>query len=378
MANILVIDDEKIMLKLLETKLKLAGHAAMTCDSGQEGVKWAETKQPELIITDLMMPDLTGYELCKQVRANPATRTIPIIVFSARFQPIDRQTALDAGATEYLSKTTDLNLLIERIEQILAAGQQPSSPTRVGVILGLFSLRGGVGATSLCVNIAIALALLNKTRVALLELTPHGGHAALMLGMRPAGSITDLLAAATEKLSLQQIKPHLLAHESGVYLLAAPHTYESGSFLNDYRLEHLLKTIQVNFPFVIIDLPHALAPPLLPILQAFNRLGVLLSPDLPSIQSTSVALQGLSQLGIAEEKSALVINQTLAHEALPPDSLSKALKRPILAHIPYDPAMIKAVNSGKPLVINHPKSAAAAAIARLARAMTNGQPGGPG
>ena len=98
MANILVIDDDKNILRLLEFTLKRAGHTIVTCVDGMQGLAQAEAQKPDLIVADVMMPNMTGYEFCKQARGKPTLKETPIIVFSARFQPIDKQTALKAGA----------------------------------------------------------------------------------------------------------------------------------------------------------------------------------------------------------------------------------------------------------------------------------------
>ena len=82
-----------------------------------------------------------------------------------------------------------------------------------------------------------------------------------------------------------------------------------------------------------------------------------------------MALQGLTRLGIADNKIVLVVNNILSQGALPMEMIQKTVKRPILANIPFEPEMIKAVNSGKPLLLSSPQSAAAAAIAKLANAL---------
>jgi MinD-like ATPase involved in chromosome partitioning or flagellar assembly len=82
-----------------------------------------------------------------------------------------------------------------------------------------------------------------------------------------------------------------------------------------------------------------------------------------------MALQGLTRLGIADNRIVLIVNHTLAQGALPLEIIQKTVRRPVLATIPFEPEMIKAINSGKPLMISSPQSAGAAAIAKLAGAL---------
>lgn len=367
MANILLVDDDKNILRLLEFTLKRAGHNVTMCDDGPQGLAQIKVNPPDLIVADVMMPKMTGYEFCKQVRTKLGLKETPIIMFSARFQPVDKQTALDAGATDYLSKSTSPDVLIHRITELLPAAQPPAPTTHATI--GLFSLRGGTGVTSLAVNLAIAVALTKKTQPALVDLTPLGGHAALMLGVRPTSSVADALFASKDEVTLDSIKPHFIQHNTGVHILASALNYDHVLHLNDNRLEQLVAALKSGFPYTILDIPHILEPRLAPTLHLFDKIAILLSPDMPSLQSAAMALQGLTRLGLTDNKIMLVVNNTLAQGALPVEIIQKTVKRPILANIPFEAEMLKAVNSGKPLLLSSPQSPAAAAIAKLANSL---------
>lgn len=368
MANILVIDDDKNILRLIEFALKRAGHTLITSLDGVQGLAKAQAERPDLIVVDVMMPKMTGYEFCRQARSKPVLKETPIIIFSARFQPVDKKTALEAGATDYLPKTTSPDDLIKRINELLAETETPVVALRK--VIGLFSLRGGSGVTSLAVNLAIVLALTHKTPTALVDLAQLGGHAALMLGLRPTSSVAEVLATSKNDFSLDKIKPHLIRHNSGVQLLASAHLYGHELSLTDERLEKLIRTFKSTFSFTVIDIPPLLEPHFASTLQLFDKLLLILSPDVPSLQSTAIALQGLNRLRIAKNRIALVVNNVTPQGSLPLVAIEKAIKRPILAHIPFEPEMIKAVNRAKPLLLNSPKCAGAAAIARLANTLS--------
>ncbi len=367
MAKILIVDDDKDILRLLEFALKRSGYSVLACPDGIQGLAAVEAQKPDLIVADVMMPKMTGYDFCKQVRAKPEGKEIPIIVFSARFQPIDKQTALDAGATDYLPKSTSPDVLLQHITELLAGAGQSVT----WAVIGFFSLRGGTGVTSLAINSAIAMTLIQKTKVALIDLTPLGGHAALMLGLRPTSSVVDALSTSGNNLSLDSIRPHFIEHRSGVQLLASTLNYEHQLSAYDNRLEQLVTTLKSGFAFTIFDIPHILEPRLAPILKLFDKISLVLSPDVPSLQSTAMALQGLTRLGIPDNKIMLVVNQVAPQSSLPVETIQKAVKRPIAANIPFEPDMIKAVNNGKPLILSSPKSAGAGAIVQLANRLLN-------
>lgn len=363
MANILVIDDDADIQRLLQFALKRAGHTVAISSDGQQGLAQAEDQSPDLIVCDIMMPRMTGYEFCRQARTKPVLKDTPIIVFSARFQPVDRQTALEAGATEYLSKSTAPDELVKRIEELIP--DTPKAPTARGMV-ALFSLRGGVGVTSLSVNLAIALALSRKTKTSLIDMALIGGHAALMLGVRPTSSISNLLASANENFTPKTMAPHFIQHSSGVQLLASDPAYGNNFSLGDNRLLQMMPALKSIYRFNVLDIPHILEPHFSPALQLLDKVILVLSSDMPSVQSTAIALQGLVKMGMDDSKINLVVNQVAQYNVLPTETIQKALKRPILAAIPFDPGMIKAVNSGKPLLLSNPQSNTSKSIAILA------------
>ncbi len=365
MANILIIDDDKDILRLLEFTLKRVGHTVITAKNGEEGLKITRAQKPNLIVCDIMMPKMTGYDFCKHVRADQNIQNIPIIAFSARFQPIDKQTALEAGATDYLSKSTAPNALLARIVELL-----PHTPptTKEGVV-GVFSLRGGVGVTCLAINLAIALKVTQKSDVALLDMALQGGHAAVMLGLRPTSNVAQIMTTLVGNFSASTVKPHFINHSSGVALLASAPAFVEDTPFSGHNLSDLVKSVRAAFSITILDIPHLLETRSVPLLQNLDKVILVLSPDMPSLQSTAIALQGFNKLGLSNNNILLAVNQTTPRHALSLEIIQKALKRPIQATIPFEADMTKAVNSGKPLLLSNPRSPVAAAIGKLANSI---------
>lgn len=361
MAHILIIDDDQDILRLLEFSFKRSGHSVSISSNGVQALTQAEIENPDLIICDVMMPKMTGYDFCKQARSKPALKETPIVIFSARFQPIDQQTALDAGATEYLAKTVAPDVLVSRIEELLPK----TPPPTLGKTVGLFSMKGGTGVTSLAVNLAIALKLVHKTGTILADLASVGGHAALMLGVRPTSSLPKLLSTDEPNFTSEMIQPHLVDHSSGVQLLASLPVFSEAVFPKN-RLEPLVQGLKSTFDFTVLDVPHLLESPSSPVLALLDKIILVLSPDMPSIQSTVIALQGLARLGVDEHKINLVVNQIVPHHSLPLQTIQKVVKRPISIAVPFESEMLRAANSGKPLLLANPQTPAAAAIGKLA------------
>ena len=119
-SNILVVDDNPDKLSLIEAALNLAGYNVTTATDGDEALASIESYQPDLVITDVMMPRMNGYELAQRIRANPVTKFIPVIMQTAAGRRSeDLRRANEAGALGYITDPTDLDLLLARTRTLL-------------------------------------------------------------------------------------------------------------------------------------------------------------------------------------------------------------------------------------------------------------------
>ncbi len=120
MAKILAAEDERDIRDLIAFTLRFAGHEVTTATNGEEAVVMAEQVQPDLILLDVRMPRMNGYDACRAIKANPRLKDIPVIFLSAKGQESEVQAGLQAGAEEYLLKPFAPDQLIERVRAILA------------------------------------------------------------------------------------------------------------------------------------------------------------------------------------------------------------------------------------------------------------------
>ena len=136
--RILVVDDEPDIIELVEFNLKQAGYAVSTAADGAEALKKARPQPPALIILDVMLPELDGFEICKMLRLDAATAKTPIIMLTAKAAEVDRVLGLELGAYDYLTKPFSPRELLLRIKKILAraqAGEKPKEQIRHGELL---------------------------------------------------------------------------------------------------------------------------------------------------------------------------------------------------------------------------------------------------
>lgn len=116
---ILVVDDSKLFLFLSETIFKRVGSKVITATSGMQALKLAEEVMPDIIILDLMMPDMKGDEVCAKIKSDPKTRHIPVIIVTVHSTPEEIEKCMKAGCDDFLTKPIDQNTLIRKVAEIL-------------------------------------------------------------------------------------------------------------------------------------------------------------------------------------------------------------------------------------------------------------------
>jgi CheY-like chemotaxis protein len=117
--RILVCDDDPVILRLLEVNLELEGFEVLTGANGQEGVEIALREKPDLVILDIMMPRMDGYEACRQIKGDATTKDIPVVFLSAKAQAADIEKGKSYGVAEYLTKPFDPTDLLDLVFQLV-------------------------------------------------------------------------------------------------------------------------------------------------------------------------------------------------------------------------------------------------------------------
>ncbi len=142
MAVILVVDDERDLVSLLDFNLRQAGFDTLLATSGQEADQLLRRHVPDLVLLDLMLPDIPGTEICRTVKSDPRTRHVPVIMLTAKSDELDKLVGFELGADDYVTKPFSVRELVLRVRAVLrraggispaAATQAPVGPLRVDV-----------------------------------------------------------------------------------------------------------------------------------------------------------------------------------------------------------------------------------------------------
>jgi two-component system cell cycle response regulator DivK len=125
MPKILLVEDNEMNRDMLSRRLQKRGYDVVLAEDGQQGVSLAQSESPALILMDMSLPVLDGWEATRQLKSAPATRSIPIIALTAHAMAGDRERALEAGADDFDTKPIELTRLLEKIEALLAKKPAP-------------------------------------------------------------------------------------------------------------------------------------------------------------------------------------------------------------------------------------------------------------
>lgn len=123
MTRILLVEDNEMNRDMLSRRLSRRGFEVLIAENGQSGVELTISERPDLILMDMSLPVMDGWEATRRIKADPATSRIPVIALSAHAMTSDREMALAAGCDDYDSKPVDLSRLVKKIEQLLAANR---------------------------------------------------------------------------------------------------------------------------------------------------------------------------------------------------------------------------------------------------------------
>jgi len=118
-GKVLVVDDQVYILHILDFSLGAEGFDVITATDGEQALSRARAERPDLIVMDIMMPRLDGYETCRRLKSDPATKNIPVLLLTARGREEDRKRGMEAGADDYMTKPFSPNKLITRVSEML-------------------------------------------------------------------------------------------------------------------------------------------------------------------------------------------------------------------------------------------------------------------
>jgi len=365
--KILVIEDDPSALRLIEYTLQQEGYQVLTVPNGLEGLRKARREEPDLIIIDIMLPGIDGFEVCHRLRAEPQTAKLPILILSAKAREMDKATGLTVGADDYMTKPADPLEIISRVESLLA--KKTAAKSEMVVFVGS---KRGAGTTTLVVNVAIALSQAGK-RIIVVDLCPYGGSIVEYLGLEPRHTITELLMKPIDAITCGDLEAALAVHHTGVRALAIHQRSGEQEEISPPDIDLLVERLRKVTDYLVVDLPFQPSNAARTVLSKCDFAIIVTDSKadaLPSVKSTATVL-GL--LGLSQERMGAVV---IDREGMFPDWQLSKMKSTVecgagaqlLGIIPYDTkASLELAPGSTPVILSSPNCPMAWAMRGVAQ-----------
>ncbi len=347
--KILIIDDDVDTLRLVGMMLQKQGYQIVAATNGQQGLDYAESEDPDLVLLDVMMPQMDGYEVARRLRANPFTASIPILMFTAKTQLDDKVTGFEAGADDYLTKPTHPSELIAHVKALLARSTKgraaPAGAVtteRRSFVIGVLAARGGWGVTTTAANLGSALKTAANMEVTVCELRPGQGTLGPEMGEADPRTLVELLQAKPVDLTRQKVNESLYTHKSGVrFLFGSIHPKDASLLGAVSQIETLVNRLIYLSPYLVLDLGPSLPPLTQKMLKVCKLLVVVVEPMPNSVVYSKALIADLLELGFTRDHIVpIVINRIRSDMQLNWNQVQERLGHPVAVAVMPAPELI--------------------------------------
>lgn len=322
--KILIVDDDLDTLRLVGLMLQKQGYQIVAASNGAQGLEMAFAEIPDVILLDVMMPQMDGYEVAKRLRADSRTANIPILMFTAKSQLDDKVAGFEAGADDYLTKPTHPSELQAHVKALLARSSKTKGPAAApqtgpieepGYTIGIIAARGGQGVTSIASNLASALQKSTSSKVIMAELRPGMGTLAIELNLPGSKGLTELLEMPTSDISHENVKSRLVAHPSGVIFLPASNQPKDAALASKVEnFEMLASRLNFMARFIVLDLGCGLGVVAQKLIPTLKEIVVLVEPNENALVHARALIDDLLLLGVDQANIRVVANYRLRSE----------------------------------------------------------------
>jgi CheY-like chemotaxis protein len=362
--KILIIDDDVDTLRLVGLMLQRQGYQISAAANGEQGLAKAFEEKPDLILLDVMMPDMDGYEVTRRLRKNPTTKDTPILMFTAKTQLDDKVTGFEAGADDYLTKPTHpaelqahIHALFSRKTPKKTEDMQTALREHHGRIVGILSPRGGLGVSTLASNLAGGFYSRTHLDVILAELTPGQGTLGWDLGTPDHKELNELLSGKPVEITREKVDSLLISHGSGLRLLLAsedPHDMYLTSQLDHYK--SLVSVLSTLASYIVLDLGGGLPPFVEKILPLCTDRIVVMEGVPSTIAQTKLLIEAMARLGTDPAGISVVLNNRIrADSQMAWTEVQQSLGHEIAATLTPAPEMLmSAARIHTPALLSQP------------------------
>lgn len=376
--KILIVDDDVDSLKLIGLMLQRSGYEVSAASTGAQALTKAEADRPNLIILDVMMPDMNGLEVCRRLRASVITQDIPIIMFTAKTLIDDKVKGFEAGADDYLTKPTHPQELASRVRAMLtrAAAKQEAFVQQHVVVkpknmsIGVIGSKGGVGTTTIAVNIAAGMLVAGENPV-VADFRLGAGGLAIMLGLIRTQSMSRLLSTPVSEITVKLVENALASHSSGLRaLVSSVSAKEAQVRYTDEQAVTIINHLRLIARPAVFDLGNTYTTTTARMLQEMERILVVVEPNSLCISMARELIKQIDEDGHGSRVNLVVLSRSQSSLQTPWQEVENGLGREIRAIISAAPELaFQALESKTPIILLQPNSVVAGQFAKLTEGM---------
>ncbi len=371
--RIAVIEDDDATRELMQTILQGAGFGVDVAGGGEAGVAVVERERPDIVLLDLLMPGVTGFDVCQRIRSGPAGHTTQIVIISAVDGVDEKVKALEMGADDFLVKPVAPPELVARIKAMLGRAEvfrQQGARTN-GRLIAVAGAKGGIGTSSVAVNLAAAQGMRQADSSALADLAVPVGTLGIMLGLPIPETWVWREFVQDGATGAHRLSSYLMRSPS-LPLRLLPGV-RPGSPFRDVQVDAVnafATALRALADHVFVDLGNQPSPFVPPILRQADVILVVVEPEVMCVELSAHLLERMQKGGILTDRIRLVLSNPHGSLQLSRAEVETALKVPMIAAIPYQRDEFSAASKRRaPLVLHQAQSVAATQFQELLQAV---------
>lgn len=358
-----VVDPDPNAVDLLLESMAPGSHAVESVERLQA---WLTSRLDEYVV--VLGPTLSAEECIGVCEALRTTRpTISVILARDDLAPALMSAAMRAGARDVVTTGDHAAIAdaMQRAHQLYLALRGPAGGVHLSKVISIFSPKGGVGKTTVAVNLALALSERGARRVCLVDLDLAFGDVSITMQLFPSHSIEQAIGSE-HTLDVEMLDGLLTRHQDSLMVLAAPAHPDSRERVTPQLVSRVIQTLRETFDFIVIDTAPAFDEQVLTALDETDEVVLVAALDVPTLKNVKVAVETLDMLHIATDRRHLLLNRADDEVGIDADKVEGILGMDVAAEICTSLEVAAATNAGKPIILSSPDHQMSSAIRRLA------------
>jgi DNA-binding response OmpR family regulator len=358
--KILIVDDDSDTVNFMKVMLGRYGYQVVAAMNGLQALELAHSENPDLIILDVMMPGIDGFEVARSLRRHPDTALTPILMFTAKTQVEDKLVGYNAGIDIYLTKPIHPVELQANIKALLLQRKaRIESMAMKGYVTGIVAAKGGLGASTVALNLAIGYHQKHNVNVVAAEIRPGQGTWAQDLGLNLSTGLANLLRLNVPEITPTAVNEQLVPTHFGVRLLLASSSYKDVELATAIpQFEAVVQILSITAPLVILDIGTTFLPAFDVVIEQCDEIVLITEPLPPAVKRTYQLASELRSKGFGSAKALTIVtvNRTRSDMVMTMSQMEKILGQSVsLGFPPAAELAYTAAERNAPMILLQPE-----------------------